>query len=179
MKNETVRSKPTIGWRITRGLISIFLPLQETKWYIRSSRDMTVRNLERMRKAFPELVESEQPHESPDWEEAVAASGKTAGDLEKDYLLQRRIWRIFFWSLALPLPLYILVPLISGNGLSFQQICTSLVLLAGAGIAWSKALIITFRLWQLRTHRVSMVERGTFRHFIAETDAVKGAIRGK
>ena len=61
----------------------------------------------------------------------------------------------------------------------FHQFTTALVLLSGAGVAWSKALIVTYRLWQLRNHRVSLAERGTFRHFMAETDAVRDAIRGK
>ncbi|HFN3899243.1 TPA: hypothetical protein ACRVWQ_003609 [Escherichia coli] len=34
----------------------------------------------------------------------------------------------------------------------------------------SQSLIASFRLWQLRNRRVSQTEKGTFRHFLAESD---------
>ncbi|EJF0241856.1 conjugal transfer protein TraX [Salmonella enterica subsp. enterica serovar Liverpool] len=170
--------KPRRLWRITRGLLSLFLPVQETQWYLRSSRDVTSRNLARIRKAFPELDVTEEPPASPDWAAAVAASGQTPEALESNYLAQRRRWRLMFWLLAIPVPLFTLGPVYAGNGLTFHQFSTGLVLFSGAGVAWSKALIVTFRLWQLRNRRVSEAERGTFRHFIAETRAVRDAIRG-
>lgn len=173
------QNKPRRLWRITRGLLSIFLPVQETQWFLRSSRDVTARNMERIRNAFPDLEVSDAPPSSPDWSAAVAASGLTAEELEKNYLTQRRRWRVMFWLLAVPIPLFTLAPVIIGSGITFHQFTTALVLLSGAGVAWSKALIVTYRLWQLRNRRVSLAERGTFRHFMAETDAVRDAIRGK
>lgn len=38
---KTVARKKGLPGRITRGLLSIFLPLQETKWYLRAARHMT------------------------------------------------------------------------------------------------------------------------------------------
>lgn len=173
------KNKPRRLWRITRGLLSLFLPVQETQWLVKTSRDVTTRNMERIRNAFPELEATEELSSSPDWVAAVAASGLTKEELEKNYLSQRRRWRIMFWLLALPAPLFTLTPVITGNGITVHQFTTALVLLSGAGVAWSKALIVTYRLWQLRNRRVSLVERGTFRHFMAENDAVRDAIRGK
>ncbi|WP_423827571.1 hypothetical protein, partial [Serratia marcescens] len=74
---KTVARKKGLPGRITRGLLSIFLPLQETKWYLRAARHMTSRNIERMRDAFPELITDDKPPTSPDWEKAVAESGCT------------------------------------------------------------------------------------------------------
>lgn len=179
MITEEKQNKPRRMWRITRGLLSLFLPVQETQWFLRTSRDVTSRNMERIRNAFPELDDTELPTSSPDWAAAVAASGLTKEALEKNYLSQRRRWRIMFWLLAVPVPLFTLAPVITGSGITFHQFTTALVLLSGAGVAWSKALIVTYRLWQLRNRRVSLVERGTFRHFMTETDAVRDAIRGK
>ncbi|MDV5280063.1 hypothetical protein [Leclercia adecarboxylata] len=55
--------------------------------------------------------------------------------------------------------------------------------LPGAVCQWRRgmveALIITYRLWQLRSRRVSLAEGGTFRHFLTETRAVGNAIRGR
>jgi len=172
------QNKPRRLWRITRGVLSLFLPVQETQWYLRTSREVTARNLARIRNAFPEPDTAEAPPASPDWAAAIATSGMTADALEKNYLAQRRRWRVMFWLLAVPVPLFIMAPILTGNGITFHQFSTALVLLSGAGVAWSRALIVTYRLWQLRHRRVSLAERGTFRHFMAETDAVRDAIRG-
>lgn len=180
MKTEnTSPHKKGLTGRFTRGLLSLILPVQETKWYLRATRDMTARNVARMRKAFPELTDTPAPSESPDWAKAVADSGFTPAELEKGYLSQRRSWRVMFWLLAIPVPLTVLFPVLSGNGMSVHLISTCMVLMSGAAVAWSKALIVTYRLWQLRSRRVSLAERGTFRHFMAETDAVRDAIRGR
>lgn len=70
-------------------------------------------------------------------------------------------------------------PVFSSAGITAHQVSTILVLFAGAGVSWSRALIITYRLWQLRSRRVSLAEGGTFRHFLTETRAVRNAIRGR
>lgn len=176
---KTVARKKGLPGRITRGLLSIFLPLQETKWYLRAARHMTSRNIERMRDAFPELITDDKPPASPDWEKAVAESGCTPAQLDKGYVSQRKRWRVLFWLMTIPVPLAALTPFIIGGSISAQQISTCVVLFSGAGVAWSKALIVTYRLWQLRNRRVSLAERGTFQHFMAETHAVRDAILGK
>ena len=172
--------KKGLPGRIARGVMSIFLPVQETTWFLRSARHMTARNMERMRNAFPVLANGEtDAPSSPDWEKAVAESGLTPAQLEKNYLSVRRRWRVLFWILSVPVPVTLLLPLFSGAGMSAHQISTVLVLLSGAGVAWSRALIVTYRLWQLRSRRVSLAEGGTFRHFLTETPAVRDAIRAR
>ncbi|KMK87534.1 TraX [Pectobacterium atrosepticum ICMP 1526] len=166
-------------WRMARGALSIFLPIQETQWYLRTSKDITTRNMERIRKAFPELEDaSDAETASPDWEEAVAASGLTLEELEKGYCRQRRRWRAMFWLLSILVPPFTMFSLSNSADITVHQISTCLVLLSGTGVAWSKALIVTFRLWQLRNRRVSLAERGTFRHFMSETNAVRNAVCG-
>ncbi|QXB24140.1 conjugal transfer protein TraX [Lelliottia amnigena] len=171
--------KKGLPGRITRGLLSILVPLQETKWIVRSAQHMTTRNLERMRDAFPERKNDDVLPASPDWEKAVADSGCTQEELDKGYVIQRRRWRALFWLMAIPVPLAALMPLFTGASISAHQISTCAVLFSGAGVAWSKALIVSYRLWQLRSRRVSLAEGGTFRHFMTETHAVRDAIRGK
>ena len=166
--------------RILIGLLSIVLPIQETKWYLRASRHITARNFERMNKALSEFIppdesQQEDKHEI-NWANAIAASGRTPAQLEAGYLAQRRGRRIVFWLLAVPVPLILLLPLYNGNGFTLQQISTCLVFFSGAGIAWSRALIAAFKLWQLRNRRVSLSERGTFRHFIAENHLFRAAV---
>lgn len=174
----TSRSK-----RLLRGLLSIALPIQETKWYLRASQHITARNIARMNKALSGLTPADEPmqEDSPEtsWEYAVAASGRTPAQLEAGYLAQRRNWRIIFWLLAIQVPLFMLTPFYSAAFFTFHEISTCLVLFSGAAIAWFRALVMTFRLWQLRTRRVSLSERGTFRHFMAENDALRDAITGR
>ncbi|QXE13053.1 conjugal transfer protein TraX (plasmid) [Pectobacterium atrosepticum] len=135
--------------------------------------------MERIRKAFPELEDaSDAETASPDWEEAVAASGLTLEELEKGYCRQRRRWRAMFWLLSILVPPFTMFSLSNSADITVHQISTCLVLLSGTGVAWSKALIVTFRLWQLRNRRVSLAERGTFRHFMSETNAVRNAVCG-
>lgn len=168
---------------ILRGLLSIVLPIQETKWYLRASRHITARNFERMNKALSGLTPPDEPQQedkhTTGWEYAVAASGRTPAQLEAGYLAQRRNWRIIFWLLAIPVPLFMLTPFYGAQYFTFHEISTFLVLFSGAAIAWFRALVMTFRLWQLRTRRVSLSERGTFRHFMAENDALRDAIKGR
>lgn len=177
-ENKNTRKKALSG-RMARGLLNIFLPLQETIWYLRSARHMTAKNLERMRNALPDRTEEAVTSASPDWKKAVADSGCTPAELDRGYVVQRRRWRLVFWLLTIPVPLTALLPLLSGGGMTLHQISTTVVLFSGGGVAWSKALILSYRLWQLRSRRVSLEEGGTFRHYLTETNAVRDAIRGK
>lgn len=169
--------------RLLLGLLSIVLPVQETKWYLRASRHITARNVERMNRALsgviPPDASLQEEEDATGWEYAVAASGRTPAQLEVGYLAQRRNWRIILWLLAIPVPVFMLTPLYSAPFFTLHEISTCLVLFSGAAIAWFRALVMTFRLWQLRTRRVSLSERGTFRHFMAETDALRDAIKGR
>lgn len=66
--HSTPAHKKRLSGRIARGVMSIFLPVQETTWFLRSARHMTARNLARMRDAFPEPADSgAAPPASPDW----------------------------------------------------------------------------------------------------------------
>ncbi|CAM4371821.1 MULTISPECIES: conjugal transfer protein TraX [Enterobacteriaceae] len=176
---KIVSRKKSLTGRITIGLLSIFLPVQETKWFLRSARHMTSRNLERMRDAFPELNTDDKLPASPDWEKAVEESGCTTEQLDKGYVSQRRRWRFLFWLMIILVPLAPLTTFIIGGSITAHQISTCVVLFSGAGVAWSKALIVTYRLWQLRNRRVSLAEGGTFQHFRTETHALRDSILGK
>lgn len=176
---KTVTRKKGLPGRITRGVLSLFLPVQETTWFLRSARHMTSRNLGRMRDAFPEPRSDDELPVSPDWEKAVEESGCTPEQLDRGYVSQRRRWRFLFWLMAIPVPLTPLTPFITGGSITVHQISTCVVLFSGAGVAWSQALIVTYRLWQLRNRRVSLAEGGTFQHFMTETHAVRDAILEK
>ncbi|MGS6321538.1 conjugal transfer protein TraX, partial [Enterobacter hormaechei] len=99
--------------------------------------------------------------------------------LDKGYVSQRRRWRFLFWLMIILVPLAPLTTFIIGGSITAHQISTCVVLFSGAGVAWSKALIVTYRLWQLRNRRVSLAEGGTFQHFRTETHALRDSILGK
>lgn len=167
-------SKTRKSWRITRGVLNLFIPISETGVIYRAVRHMTTSHAERIRRCLPEklLEENTVDAESLGWEAAVAATGLTPATLDKNYSRQRTIWRVSFWVLTLSV-LIICAASLHASTLSAitvsRQLITCLILFGGTAVTWSRAVIITYRLWQLREHRVSEEERGTFRDFLADT----------
>lgn len=167
-------SKARTGWRITRGILNLIIPISETGVIYRSLRHMVTSHAERIQQCLPDKAQVEKNSAdtlSPGWEAAVAATGLTPAALDKNYCRQRTIWRSSFWVLTLVI-LFIsgvcfnasALPEVTLNRLSI----TCLVLLAGIAVTWSRALIVTYRLWQLRGYRVSDEEHGTFRDFLTD-----------
>ncbi|MDJ6542253.1 conjugal transfer protein TraX [Salmonella enterica] len=84
----------------------------------------------------------------------------------------RTRWRVFFWLLLTPAVFLCGMALHAATlpPVTFWRLLTTLLcLLACAGLSASRALIVTYRLWQLRERRVSVEEKGTFRDFLAQT----------
>lgn len=106
------------------------------------------------------------------WSQAVANTGKSLDQLITYFRRIRAAW----WSaLAISgcLSVFLSVMLLLAySGLpssTFRRAALTLLVL-GSLASWSfvKTLIATYRLWQLQERRVSVVERGTFKEFLAE-----------
>ncbi|EIP3952699.1 conjugal transfer protein TraX [Salmonella enterica] len=166
-------SKTKKTWRITRGILNLIIPISETGVIYRAIRHMTVSHAERIRQCLPEKPPEEKSvgAVSASWEAAVAATGLTPAILDKNYSRQRTIWRISFWVLTLSVVIICGISIHASTLPTVtvsRQLITCVILLGGAAVTWSRALIVTYRLWQLRGHRVSEEERGTFRDFLVD-----------
>lgn len=158
-------------WRVTRGVLNIILPVTETGWIIRSCRHMFVSHAQRIRRCLPEKKEGTAQTEL-NWAEAVEVSGLQPAQLERRFCRLRTRWRVFFWLLLTPAVFLCGMALHAATlpPVTFWRLLTTLLcLLACAGLSASRALIVTYRLWQLRERRVSVEEKGTFRDFLAQT----------
>ncbi|MFA0921785.1 TraX protein [Pseudomonas coronafaciens pv. garcae] len=107
------------------------------------------------------------------WAVAVARSGRP---IEKLLATFKRIRAAWWGLLAISgsLSLLLLVMLLMANfslplSTFLRASAMLLVLGAVASLGFVKALIATYRLWQLQEQRVSVAERGTFKDFLAET----------
>ena len=136
--------------------INLFAPLAETRWMLRSCRHMLDQHKTRLKRLMPDR----QP-ESPvcmTWEEAVRASGLTVDELDRRLRRRRMFWRPGFWLMMVP------VLLLCGMALAATalpvitliRILVCLLLMSTiAALCASKALIASYRLWQLNERRVS------------------------
>lgn len=130
---------------------------------LRSCRHMLDQHKTRLKRLMPDR----QP-ESPvcmTWEEAVRASGLTVDELDRRLRRRRMFWRTGFWLMMIP------VLLLCGMALAATalpvitliRILVCLLLMSTiAALCASKALIASYRLWQLNERRVSEDEQGTF-----------------
>ena len=147
--------------------INLFAPLAETRWMLRSCRHMLDQHKTRLKRLMPDR----QP-ESPvcmTWEEAVRASGLTVDELDRRLRRRRMFWRTGFWLMMIP------VLLLCGMALAATalpvitliRILVCLLLMSTiAALCASKALIASYRLWQLNERRVSEDEQGTFPDYL-------------
>lgn len=147
--------------------INLFAPLAETRWMLRSCRHMLDQHKTRLKRLMPDR----QP-ESPvcmTWEEAVRASGLTVDELDRRLRRRRMFWRTGFWLMMIP------VLLLCGMALAATalpvitliRILVCLLLMNTiAALCASKALIASYRLWQLNERRVSEDEQGTFPDYL-------------
>lgn len=114
------------------------------------------------------------------WEQAVQQSGVPVEKLRKGFKLTRALW----WCLmvvpgAFALILSVLLAF-AASGLPGETALrvgvAILVLTALSSVGFVKALVATYRLWQLDMRRVSQAERGTFRDFCVETNWLRQVI---
>ncbi|RIC40643.1 hypothetical protein D1895_07455, partial [Escherichia coli] len=77
------------------------------------------------------------------------------------------VFRFIFWISALSTGYWTTRTLDTPSGLFFSNI---FLMLGCAMCGLSQSLIAGFRLWQIRNRRVSPAEKGTFRHFLAESN---------
>ncbi|WP_387691530.1 conjugal transfer protein TraX [Photorhabdus sp. RM71S] len=152
-------------------LANLFIPLSEARYTKNHIVPSMVKQLQRIRVARKLLARHRHQPEL-NWQEAVAASGISLTELEHQQLRRKRFF-LFMGSLPVLLSLGLfLAALLSGiynASLLIQVFITLFILLALASIPLLQALVCTWRLWQLREHRVSIQERGTFNDFRRDT----------
>ncbi|EBN2842462.1 conjugal transfer protein TraX [Salmonella enterica] len=166
-QEATVKKSPSIARLATRGVVNIFVPVIETRWIARSCRHMLSQQIRRIK----ELIRRthEETFSNLSWEEAVQTSGLPVTELNRCFRRRRLFWRALFWLLLIPavflcgmafaastLPLITLLRLIT----------TIVLMITGVALCASKALITSYRLWQLHERKVSEAEKGTFLDFL-------------
>lgn len=110
--------------------------------------------------------------ESLNWEQAVERAGMSVEQLQKAFKRIRAAWWLLLavpGSLAILLFLMVLATKFNlPSGTLLRAGITVLVLTALSSVGFVKALVATYRLWQLESRRVSEEERGTFKDFLSE-----------
>ena len=148
-QTKNVKKSPSITRIATRGIINIFVPLMETRLITNSVQHMLEqqkRRLDRFRQ-----VNNKKAQLHLTWEEALQASHMSVDDLDRRF--------------ASSLPLTTLV----------RAISTLVLILSGVALCASRALIVTYRLWQLHERKVSEPEQGTFRDFLNDRNGWRNA----
>lgn len=165
-----ISRRPSVPWRVTRVALNIVLPVMETGWIIRSCHHMFSSHWQRIKRCLPEKNDT-ATQAGLSWSEAVQASGMSPVQLERRFCRLRTRWRVFFWLLLTP-AVFLTGMALHATALppvTFWRLLTTLLcLLACSGLSASRALIVSYRLWQLCGRRVSVEEKGTFPDFLAE-----------
>ncbi|EFB1700419.1 conjugal transfer protein TraX, partial [Escherichia coli] len=88
------------------------------------------------------------------------------------------VWRFCCWSL-LAIALFLSGMLFAASSLPLttlvRAISTLVLILSGVALCASRALIVTYRLWQLHERKVSEPEQGTFRDFLNDRNGWRNA----
>ena len=112
------------------------------------------------------------------WEEALQASHMSVDDLDRRFRRRRTVWRFCCWSL-LAIALFLSGMLFDASSLPLttlvRAISTLVLILSGVALCASRALIVTYRLWQLHERKVSEPEQGTFRDFLNDRNGWRNA----
>jgi hypothetical protein len=172
-KNE--KTSPRWGRRVGKGAYyttNIFLPLSELRYTATKIGPSVINHLKRVRQLTPSY-QLEQKLREPVlcFDDAVAASGISTEMLISRF---RRRKLICLTLSAVPALLIVSVMLvvIASNIytplLLVKTLALVLALLSLSAIPFVQALTCSWRLWQLREHRVSHKERGGFKDFLAE-----------
>ncbi|EMD4511760.1 conjugal transfer protein TraX [Salmonella enterica] len=156
-------------------LANIFLPLSDVRYTKNKIIPSFAKQLQRMRVA-QKLLARHRRQPGLTWEEAVAASGMDTDNIARRQLRRKRLYLAMAGIpvlLATGLFLAVLVSGIYIAPLLIRAGAMIVVLLGLGSIPFLQALVCTWRLWQLREHRVSVEEKGTFMDFRRETHWIR------
>lgn len=175
-QTKNVKKSLSITRIATRGIINIFVPLMETRLITNSVQHMLEqqkRRLDRFRQ-----VNNKKAQLHLTWEEALQASHMSVDDLDRRFRRRRIVWRLCCWSL-LAIALFLSGMLFAASSLPLttlvHAISTLVLILSGVALCASRALIVTYRLWQLHERKVSEPEQGTFRDFLNNRNGWRNA----
>ncbi|WP_413484658.1 conjugal transfer protein TraX [Morganella psychrotolerans] len=151
-----------VGWAILN-------PFSDIKILYRQCITSPLQHLNRIKILF--RGNKDQPHELT-WEQAVANTERSVEELIRNHGHLRKIWWLFMMITGCLSTVLIILLLISFRDLPEVTIqraaVTTFILMQLTAIGFVKALLFTYRLWQLTENRVSKEEKGRFSHFIAE-----------
>lgn len=149
--------------------LNLIFPITETKLIYRTGVLPAVGRLKLLRDM---LRRPPVERESLNWEQAVARAGMPVEQLQAHFKRARAAWWFLMavpGSLAILLFLMVLATYFNlPSGTLLRAGMATLVLAALGCVGFAKALVATYRLWQLESRRVSEEERGTFKDFITE-----------
>lgn len=175
-QTKNVKKSPSITRIATRRIINIFVPLMETRLITNSVQHMLEqqkRRLDRFRQ-----VNNKKALLHLTWEEALQASHMSVDDLDRRFRRRRTVWRFCCWGL-LAIALFLSGMLFAASSLPLttlvRAISTLVLILSGVALCASRALIVTYRLWQLHERKVSEPEQGTFRDFLNDRNGWRNA----
>ncbi|EDE1156733.1 conjugal transfer protein TraX, partial [Salmonella enterica subsp. enterica serovar Newport] len=160
----------------TRRIINIFVPLMETRLITNSVQHMLKQQKSRLEKF--RQVNNKKAQLCLSWEEALLASHMSVDDLDCRFRRRRTAWRLCCWSL-LAIALFLSGMLFAASSLPLmtlvRAISTLMLILSGVALCASRALIVTYRLWQLHERKVSEPEQGTFHDFLNDRNGWRNA----
>ncbi|KAB3088164.1 conjugal transfer protein TraX [Escherichia coli] len=176
-QTKNIKKSPSLPHIATRGIINIFTPRMETRLitnYLQHMLKQQKSRLERFRQVNNEMAQLRFT-----WEKALQDSHMSVDDLDHRFRRRRTVWRFCFWSLQI-IALFLIGMLFAASSLPLtillRAISTLVLILSGAALCASRALIVTYRLWQLHERRVSESEKGTFRNFLNNRNGWRNAI---
>ncbi|EKE8028791.1 conjugal transfer protein TraX [Salmonella enterica] len=175
-QTKNVKKSPSITRIATRRIINIFVPLMETRLITNSVQHMLKQQKSRLEKF--RQVNNKKAQLCLSWEEALLASHMSVDDLDRRFRRRRTAWRLCCWSL-LAIALFLSGMLFAASSLPLmtlvRAISTLMLILSGVALCASRALIVTYRLWQLHERKVSDPEHGTFRDFLNDRNGWRNA----
>ncbi|MEF5984085.1 conjugal transfer protein TraX [Escherichia coli] len=175
-QTKNVKKSPSIPRIATRGIINILVPLMETRLITNSVQHMLKQQKSRLEKF--RQVNNKKAQLCLSWEEALLASHMSVDDLDRRFRRRRTAWRLCCWSL-LAIALFLSGMLFAASSLPLmtlvRAISTLMLILSGVALCASRALIVTYRLWQLHERKVSEPEQGTFRDFLNDRNGWRNA----
>lgn len=150
--------------------LNLILPIAEVQLIYRTGVLPAVDRFKLLREM---LRRPQVERESLNWEQAVERADRSVEQLQSSFRRIRAAWWFLMavpGSLAILLFLMVLATKLNlPSGTLLRAGMAVLVLTALGCVGFAKALVATYRLWQLESRRVSEEERGTFKDFLAET----------
>lgn len=152
-------------------LANLFIPLSDIRYTKNRIIPSFTKQLQRMRVAG-KLIARHRRKPELSWQDAVAASGMDTDGIERLLLRRKRLY-LAMAGIPVLLAVGLFLAVLASGIYTFPlliRVGVIIVVLTGLGsIPFLQALICTWRLWQLREHRVNTEEKGTFRDFRRET----------